>query len=376
MTPENLLIVADSERDADMLYAVNMFVPDTFVYLRLRGRNYAVLSDLEIARARKELKHCSAVSLSSCLRALQQEEFDSPGFAEIVHLLMRRQRLKKITVSDRFPVGLAKRLRRLKIKVRVREGSLFPLREIKSSAEVKMISAALMMAEVGLAEGIQTLRAAKITKDGRLFHHHVPLTAEKLRAIINVAILQAGGRCSDTIVACGRQTCHPHERGHGVLRAHQPIVIDVFPRSQRTGYFGDITRTVVKGNASEALRKLYHTVLHGQEIGFKHLCHRAEAAEVHAAVQNYFKQEGYRTGKRRGQMEGFFHGLGHGLGLDLHEAPRLSANSRDQVRAGQVVTLEPGLYYPALGGVRLEDVALVTGNGPRNLTKFEKVLEV
>ncbi len=152
--------------------------------------------------------------------------------------------------------------------------------------------------------------------------------------------------------------------------------MDIFPRSQKTGYFGDITRTVVRGRAREPVRKLHHTVGRSQDLAFKTMLPNARANEVQQAVQRLFNSEGYKTGKHNGRMEGFFHGTGHGLGLEIHEAPRVSATSRDILRAGHVVTVEPGLYYPQIGGVRLEDVALITHQSPRNLTKFEKVLEV
>ena len=158
-------------------------------------------------------------------------------------------------------------------------------------------------------------------------------------------------------MAGGKQGCDPHEPGYGLLRAHEPIILDIFPRSQKTGYFGDITRTVVRGRASEAVRKLYATVHQGQQIAFKKVRAGVSTAEVHRAVQDYFQQEGYRTGRHRGRMQGFFHGTGHGLGLEIHESPRLGTTSTGVLRAGQVVTVEPGLYYPEIGGVRLEDVA-------------------
>src|SRR6185369_2497813 len=121
--------------------------------------------------------------------------------------------------------------------------------------EVKKISAALMMAEVGMAEGMQALSSSKIGKGGQLIYRGAPLTSERLRAVIDCAILQASGLAANTIVAGGRQGCDPHERGHGPLRANEPIILDIFPRSQKTGYFGDITRTVVRGRASEAVKK-------------------------------------------------------------------------------------------------------------------------
>ena len=372
----NLLLIADSEHSADMLYAVGMFVPDPFIYLRLKGKCHIVMNDLEIDRARKQAPHCRVLSFSQYARKLRLDGIKKPSFAQVVRLILREKRLKKIQVPENFPIGLAKKLRDLKIRIKVKRGDCFPEREFKSADEVKKISAALMMAEVGMAEGLQALKSAKVGKGGRLVYHNAPLTSEKLRAIINVAIIQAGGLASNTIVAGGKQGCDPHERGFGPLRANEPIILDIFPRSQKTGYFGDITRTVVKGRASEPVRKLYHTVARGQNLGFEKMRDGTRGFDVHQAVQNYFESQGYKTGKRNGRMEGFFHGTGHGLGMEIHEAPRVSLASEEVLRAGHVVTVEPGLYYSPLGGVRLEDVALITRNGPRNLTKFEKVLEV
>jgi len=376
MNRENLLIVADSDHDANMLYAVRMFVPDPFIYFRLHGKCHIVISDLEIDRARQQARHCRVHSLVQCQKRLEKKDYGKPGLPQVIRLLMREARLKKIFVPHSFPLGLARDLGKLKIKVKVKPGSFFPTREFKTAEEVKKVSASLMMAEVGLAEAIQALKNSKIDRKRRLIYHHVPLTSEKLRSIIDTAILQAGGVASHTIVAGGKQGCDPHESGHGILRAHEPIILDVFPRSQKTGYFGDITRTVVKGRAAPALRQIYHTVEKAQELAFEQIRNKVRGRDVHEKVQAFFVDQGYKTGRIKGRMQGFFHGTGHGLGLEIHEAPRISATSNDILRSGHVVTVEPGLYYNDLGGVRLEDVVLVTGNGPRNLTKFEKVLEV
>lgn len=376
MNRENLLMVADSDRDANMLYAVRMFVPDPFIFLRLRGKAHIVLSDLEVDRARQQARHCRVHALSQWQKQLRNLGIAKPSLAQVVRLLLKTQRLRKVLVPYNFPIGLARELRQLKIKVKVKGQALFPERELKSAEEVKKISAALMMAEVGLAEGIQALKSAKIGKKRRLVYHGVALTSEKLRAIIDTAILQAGGLPVHTIVAGGRQGCDPHEEGHGALRAHEPVIIDVFPRSQKTGYFGDITRTVVRGRASEGVRRIYYTIERAQELAFEHIGDGARGREIHERVQEFFKKEGFRTGRLNGHMEGFFHGTGHGVGLEIHESPRLGPLSADVLRRHHVVTVEPGLYYPGVGGVRLEDMAQVTGSGARNLTKFEKVLEV
>lgn len=376
MNRDTLLMVADSEHDANMLYAVGVFVPDPFIYLRIKGKSRIVVNELEIDRARKRARHCRVVSLGQCWRKLRRAGVRTPSLARVISAILREHRLKRVVVPANFPFGLAHELRNLKIGVAARRGAFFAEREIKTAEEVKKISAALMMAEVGLAEGLQALKCSKVSKNGRLIYHNLPLTAEKLRSIIETAILQAGGLANHTIVAGGRQGCDPHERGYGTLRANQPIVLDVFPRSQKTGYFGDITRTVVKGRASEGVRKLYHTVARAQEFVFGQIRHARSGKEIHQSVERLFEKEGYKTGKRNGHLQGFFHGTGHGLGLEIHEVPRIGPNTKDVLKAGHVVTIEPGLYYPELGGVRLEDVALVTNRAPRNLTKFEKVLEV
>lgn len=373
---DNLLMVADSEHDANMLYAVGMFVPDPFAYLRIRGRDYIVMSDLEIDRARRESPHCRVLSLSTYQEQLRERGVKHPGLAQVIRLILRERRVRRVIVPHNFPLGLANELQRGGISVKPRRGGFFPERELKSPAEVKKISAALVMAEVGMSEAIQLLRGSKIARDRRLIHHGIPLTSEKLRSVIDTAILQASGLAANTIVAGGKQGCDPHERGFGPLRANEPIIIDIFPRSQKTGYFGDITRTVVRGRANEAVRRLYDTVHRGQQIAFKQIRAGVKTRKVHEAVKEFFDQQGYRTGLRNGRMEGFFHGTGHGLGLEIHEAPRMGSTSIGVLKSGQVVTVEPGLYYPELGGVRLEDVAFVTAVGSRNLTQFEKVLEL
>jgi Xaa-Pro aminopeptidase len=375
MKSETLLIVADSQRDANMLYATGLFAPDPFIYLNVGGRPLLVMSDLEIDRARAQAAHCRVVSFSACQQKLRRDGVKAPGFARVIRELLREKKIRRAIVPDDFPLGLARELKKLGVKLKPRAG-FFPRREIKSADEIRKISAALTMAEVGMAEGMEVLRRSKIARNRKLIYHGLPLTSEKLRSVIDCAILQACGLAANTIVAGGRQACDPHERGHGPLRAHEPIIIDIFPRSQCTGYFGDITRTVVRGRAGEAVRKLYDTVGRGQKIGFEKIRAKAKTADVHKAVQSFFIQQGYKTGRHNGRMEGFFHGTGHGLGLEIHEAPRVSASSNEILCPGHVVTVEPGLYYPEIGGVRLEDVALVTGNGAKNLTRFEKVLEL
>jgi Xaa-Pro aminopeptidase len=151
------------------------------------------------------------------------------------------------------------------------------------------------------------------------------------------------------------------------------IILDIFPRDAKSGYFGDMTRTVVRGRASEEQRQLWQTVREGQELALKKMKPGIDGLTVHNEVKQFFTNRGFPTEVRAGRQVGFFHGTGHGLGLEIHEFPRFQ---KTVFKVGQVLTVEPGLYYPGLGGVRIEDVAVVTKSGNRLLSRFEKRLEI
>jgi len=194
-----------------------------------------------------------------------------------------------------------------------------------------------------------------------------------LRAEIDSTILRAGGIPTGTIVAGGDQACDPHERGFGPLYANSLIILDVFPRAAKTGYFGDMTRTVLRGRASDAQRKLWETVKAGQTFALREINAGVDGMKIHQAIQKMFSDRGYPTEVRKGKNVGFFHGTGHGLGLEIHEYPRLQ---KVVLKEREIVTVEPGLYYPGLGGVRIEDVVVVTKTGCKILSRFPKQLEI
>jgi Xaa-Pro aminopeptidase len=264
----------------------------------------------------------------------------------------------------------------MKIRVEAKPDPFWPDRELKTKEEVRFINDALRAAENGMEAGIDAVRRSRIRRDGYLYLDGTRLTSEILKRIINTTIMARGYVPSHTIVASGNQCVDPHNQGSGPIRANTSIIMDIFPRSQATGYFGDITRTVVRGRASERLRHAYRCVEEGQEIGFRRIRDGANAFDIHKEILDYFANEGFPTGTTGGRMQGFFHGTGHGLGLDIHEAPGINMRNKNPLRAGHVVTVEPGLYYEGLGGVRLEDVVFVRKNGCRNLVHIPKILEV
>lgn len=367
------LIIADTERDSNLLYATNLFCPDPFIYFELRGVKHVVMSDLEFDRAREKATVDRVLSLARCTKRLKSAGMKAPRLVDVVNRLFRDLRVRKVEVPASFPIGLAKKLRG--VRVTVKADPFYPERDIKTAAEVRKLAHALSLAETGERAALNRLRATRIGRDGYLYWRGRKLTAEDLRGAINSAIADRGGVAAHTIVACGNQGCDPHEAGYGPVRAHKPIIFDIFPRDVVTGYWGDITRTMVRGRASDAVKKMYVVVGQAQQIAFDKLRDGVDGQEIHKAIQNLFKREGYPTRRRNGRMQGFFHGTGHGLGLDIHERPRIGA-AKDIMRRGQVVTVEPGLYYWGVGGVRLEDVVLIQQRGVKLLTTFPKQLEI
>ncbi|MDD5349478.1 MAG: Xaa-Pro peptidase family protein [Chthoniobacteraceae bacterium] len=363
------LIVAVSETDPDLLYATRFFAPDPFVFLEKEGRRVILLNDLELNRGRSQARVDEVVSHGEVAARAGK----GATFAATIVRFLKEQRVRKARVPATFPLGLATELTKAGIALEPVNGLFFPEREIKTAEELRQLRHALAITEAGLARAMEVLGAAKIGAANRLQWGNATLTSERLRAEIDSAILRAGGLPANTIVAGGEQGCDPHEQGHGPLKAHSLIIMDIFPRDARTGYYGDMTRTVVKGKASDAQRRLWETVWEGQKRVLKTMKPGRDGKEIHDALTAFFAERGYPTEQSKGRWTGFFHGTGHGLGLEIHEDPRFG---RTRFKPGQVITVEPGLYYPGLGGVRIEDVVTVTQTGIRMLSRFEKRLEV
>lgn len=367
------LIVAVSEQDPDMLYATRFFAPDPFIFLEHNGRRTLVLSDLEIDRARRQAKADEFVSSSELEREVQGSAKKSPAYEKVLAHFLRKRKVRSAEVPANFPLGYAQELARQKIRVRAVDGLFWPAREAKTEEELRQMRRALQITESGMARAMEVLAASLPGRGKKLEWTGRTLTSEILRAEIDSAILRAGGIPGNTIVAGGDQACDPHERGFGPLKADALIILDIFPRDSKTGYYGDLTRTVVRGRANDAQRKLWETVREGQELALRKMKPGVDGLKLHTEVKQFFTSRGYPTEVRGGRQVGFFHGTGHGLGLEIHEFPRFQ---KTVFKPGQSLTVEPGLYYPGIGAVRIEDVVAVTEKGIRMLSKFEKRLEI
>jgi Xaa-Pro aminopeptidase len=367
------LIVAASETDPDMLYATRFFAPDPFIFLEQKGKRTLVLSDLEIDRGRKTAQADEFLPYSKFEREIQGARKKAPPYEKVLAHFLRKRGVRSATVPANFPLGYAQELLANKIKLRTTNGLFWPEREAKTEEELRLMRRATAITEKGMGRAMEVLRASKAARTKTLRWSGKALTSELLRAEIDTAILRAGGLPANTIVAGGDQACDPHERGSGPLFADSLIILDIFPRDAATGYFGDLTRTVVRGRASEKQRDLWETVRAGQALGLKKMKPGVDGLKLHNEIKKFFADRGYPTEVRKGKNVGFFHGTGHGLGLEIHEYPRFQ---KTVFKKGQVLTVEPGLYYPGLGGVRLEDVVALTDNGIRFLSSFPKNLEI
>jgi len=358
-----------------MLYVVGMFVPDPFIFFQHKKKKYVVMSDLEVDRAKRQAKVDHVLSLSDCQKKLRKTGNPSPTLIDVLDLLFRERGIRSLIVPANFSALLMDQLREKGFDVEIKRDPFFAERETKRAEEVRHITESLRVAKWGLEAGIKTLKGAKPGRGGYLYLNGSKLTSEMLKTAVNTTIMAQGWLPSHTIISSGNQCVDPHHEGTGPIKANTSIIFDIFPRSQKDGYFGDLSRTVVRGRASDKLKKIYATVQAGQRIGFSLIRDGVNGREVHQKILDLFAREGFPTGNIKGRMQGFFHGTGHGLGLDIHEAPRIAPVDAT-LKSGHVVTVEPGLYYLGVGGVRLEDVVLVTANGNKNLTDCPQFLEI
>jgi Xaa-Pro aminopeptidase len=345
-------------------------VPDAFIAFGLRGKKYAVVSALEFGRVKKTSDFDVVLPLEAYLkRARELWPQRKPGAAEVIYLLSKDFKQHRFIVPDDFPAGIYDQLFELGLDLDIAEGALFPAREIKTPVEAAAIREGNRLSALGFAAVEKILRASKV--GGRSLKHRGQIvTSEMLKFAIEVAILEAGGVSSNTIVAGGDQGCDPHERGSGPILPHELLVVDIFPRVTKTGYHGDMTRTFLRGRASEAQRALVAAVRAAQLAALKMIRTGVNGRAVHLKCVEVFTARGYETRSTPKGSVGFFHGTGHGLGLAVHEPPRMSPTIDYPLRKNSVVTVEPGLYYPGIGGCRIEDVVQVTTGNPKMLSRY------
>ncbi len=373
-SPPDLMIYAASEYDSNLYYAVKFVVPDPFPFFQIKGKKIILMSDLELGRSQKQAKADEILSYSDIQVKAQKSGIAKPGVADVTAFFLKSRGVKKVQVPYNFNLGLADALRQRGIQVESKADPFFEERVYKNDQEIKMITQSLRHTEAAIHKAEDLLKKSKVVGK-KIIYQGQTVTSEMLKKVINVSMMENNCIGSHTIVASGNQGTDPHNEGTGPVWANQSLIVDVFPRSGDTFYYADITRTFVKGKASAALKAQYAAVQRAQEKGIAMVAPGVNGRDVHQAIQQDMESQGYKTERRNGVAVGFFHGTGHGLGLDVHEAPRVNS-SEHILKKGEVITIEPGLYYPGVGAVRIEDLLVVTDKGHKNLTVYPKKLEI
>ncbi len=353
-------------------YLSGFTAPDPFLYLKTSSGGCLLVSAMEKGRAEKQSTANTQVYTPEDLGLKGKAAWNQ---VEQVKALMERAGVKRLTVPNDFPAGLFQQLEQAGISISVDRNPTCPQRKVKSAAEITRIRKSQQAAAAAMKAGVELIGSARIGKDGTLYKGREKLTSEKVRQLIHKTLIDHDCAGVETIVAGGDQGTDPHERGHGPLFAGQSIILDIFPRSEKTGYWGDMTRTVCRGPANPELKKLYNAVKAAQAAALKAVQPGLCADEIHQICCAVFEARGFRTYETAGRHVGFIHGTGHGVGLDIHELPRVG-RSGEILETGNIITIEPGLYYPGLGGVRIEDTVAVTESGYRMLAACPKKFEL
>ncbi len=373
---EPILLVSESYHSADMYYATGFLAPDRFVYLCQDDKSYLFVSQMEYERAKKESKVKNVHSMEEYDYTDRLKATRDPNVALVDSLaaIFAALKIKKVRVPTDFPILLGDMLRAKGIEV-VPVAKLFEeARSIKSPDEIEKIKKAQAVNEKAMAHAIDIIKMSKPV-NGVLRYEGKPLTSEYLQREIEMVFIGNGYDTNDSIVAAGPGSADPHFSGAGPIHENEPIVIDIYPYGKKDRYFADMTRTVVRGKPSPELQKMYDTVFEAQNIALGAIKAGVTGQYINDLVCECFEKHGYGTTRTKA-TQGFIHSTGHGVGIDIHEFPSIGEGGIEPLKAGQVVTVEPGLYIPSIGGVRIEDMVVVTENGNVNLTKMPKKLVI
>lgn len=358
---------------SDLLWKTAFQAPDPFFFCEFTGGKSVMLASvLEYERARKEAKNCEVVLLRPFIdKAGSNSQLDG------LVVFLNEHKVRRIILPNSMPSGVEVRMRNSGFSVEVQDAGMswYPERLVKSPEEIECIAEIQKKMESILSAVVRLLRRAVIADDGILVDKRGKIiTAESVRDFIEIEFAKKGCLATNTIIACGDQAVDPHCRGFGPLRAYLPIVMDIFPRSKKNWYWTDMSRTFFKGKPSKEARKMYNSVLDAQRLAMGMIRAGVDGSAIQKAVSEFFVKNGYSTGAKDGVMQGFIHSVGHGVGIDIHEMPFI-APLPSILPERCAVTVEPGLYYLGVGGVRIEDLVVVEKEGIRNLTSFPKELK-
>jgi Xaa-Pro aminopeptidase len=370
----DVLIYADSIRSPEMRHEVPLGVPDPFLYAERNGTRSVVASSFELGRINAVAPGIEALPLEEFgidelyAQGLPREEIE----LEVALRAARRFGIEDAVVPGTFPLELADHLRSHGIQVRADRDHFVQRRRVKNDAELAGIRRAQRAAEAAMDAAREVLRSAE-RQNGSLRVDGEELTCERLKLAVEQAFIANGAFADEFIVSHGPQTAVGHDMGSGPIAPDEPVCLDLFPRDRESGCFADMTRVFVVGTPSDELQEWHRLCKEALDRSVAAVKPGIAGSELHKISCDVFEEHGYPTlrSKKPGEVlrDGFYHSLGHGVGLDVHEEPSLGRAPSELV-AGDVIAVEPGLYRHGYGGCRLEDLVLVTEDGPEVLTEY------
>jgi Xaa-Pro aminopeptidase len=375
-----VLICADTVRSPEMRHEVPVEIMDPFLYAEVDGHRYAVVSQLEVAAVREKAPDIEVIlpeQLGWDELVERQPDWEAAS-QELVVRACRRMGITEAVAPATFPLELGDRLRDAGVELAADHRLFEARRRAKNADELAGIARAQRAAEAAMGAVAAMLRDAE-PADGKVLAAGQPVTSERLKAAIDDALRAHPVTCEEPIVACGPQAAIGHDRGSGPVAPRVPVVIDLWPQDRESACFADMTRTFVVGEPSTEIGEWHALCRSALDRAVAAIRPGVTGREVFELVCDYFGEHGQPTqlSKAAGETleEGFNHSLGHGVGLEVHESPSLGRTRGEELVAGDVLAVEPGLYRPDVGGVRLEDLVLVTEAGAETLTRFAYDLE-
>lgn len=353
--------------DTNLEYIGGTNIPDVGVYCYHRGDHHLLCPAIEYGRIQKESILDSVISFGNYVDGDARGDWEK--YETVIASFLDDRGIDTVTVPPPFPHTVAAALTQAGIDIDVGTNILEEARLRKAPDELERLEEAQNRTE-SLMEQVETiLKEARI--DGEtLLYEGATLTSKRLKTILRKELLDDGFQMDTSIIACGQDGADPHGRGSGPLKTGEPIIVDLFPQAP-SGYWGDMTRTFFKDEAGERARSMYKAVLKAQKDAIDVIGEGVDGSSVHQAAKEVFADHGFETT----ETEGFLHRTGHGIGRELHERPSINEEC-GPLEEGMVLTIEPALYYRDTGGVRIEDMVIVTKDGCRNLNTYEKDLTI
>jgi Xaa-Pro aminopeptidase len=376
-----VLIHADSLRDPDMFVATGVSVVAPSPHLETDGHKLIVVSVLEADVVRRDSRADEVWDAEQ----FGHRELVVQGWAyhdaemEVVRRALERAGVAEAIVPPSFPVAIADYLRGKGLTITPDRGAFELRRRIKGAREIEAMRRAQRGTEAAF-RAVRELLGSASPGDGSLVAGGEAVTCERVRDTITVTLRAHGCEGAPPLVGAGPRGALVHDLGSGPIQPGEPVIVDIFPQETASRYCADMTRTFCWGEAPERLRVMHATILEALKRSTDAIAPGVAGELPWSVACDVIEGAGFRT--QRGLADGeslaedFFHGLGHGVGVEVHEAPYMGQGITEPLREGDVVTVEPGVYQRDFGGVRLEDLVVVTGHGPEVLTDFDYDLEV